>query len=352
MAALFVRVLAAVLCVLVCGARAFAAGTDCDRACLRNALDRYLDAVIKHDPSGAPLFVGFRQTENAVVVRLGTGVWQTVTALGRVQRRYLDAVSGQAGYFGIVEENGSQAVATLRLRVEEKKVTEAEWIIARKDAFGPNGPGGALVNPESLIANPPPERTVPKDARASRAALQAIANSYFDGLSTHDGSIILHEPGCTRIENGTVMTGRGRGAGAGRGAAPDGGGAQPAPGAAPANGRGGDCSSNLEQLNVSLVAARRYPVIDEEAGVALGMVVFMRKPGTTTRRNMLSEWFFIDNNKIRTIYAAMFYPPPEAPVPNWPPYDGHWPLPATFVSGDAQPVSRGGAAPVAPAPNR
>ena len=43
---------------------------------------------------------------------------------------------------------------------------------------------------------------------------------------------------------------------------------------------------------------------------------------------MFSEWFFIDNAKIRLIYSAMFYPPPDQPVPNWPPYDGNWPLPA------------------------
>jgi hypothetical protein len=229
-------------------------------------------------------------------------------------------VSGQAGFFGIVKEGGNEAVATLRVRVDDRKITEAEWVVARKDAFGPNGPGGALVNPESLIANPPPERTVPKEARASREAMLAIANSYFDGLTTHDGSIIMHQPDCSRIENGTVMTGgRGRGAGAARGAQ-----------AAPAPPGGTDCSSNLENLNVSLVAARRYPIVDEEAGVVLGMVVFMRKPGTTTRRNLLTEWFFVDNKKIRTIYAAMYYPPPEMPVPNWPPYDGNWPLPATF----------------------
>jgi hypothetical protein len=65
------------------------------------------------------------------------------------------------------------------------------------------------------------------------------------------------------------------------------------------------------------------------------MVVFMRKPGTTTRRNLLTEWFFVDDNRIRTIYAAMFYPPPEQPVPNWPPYDGNWPLPAAIVPGQA-----------------
>jgi hypothetical protein len=106
----------------------------------------------------------------------------------------------------------------------------------------------------------------------------AIANSYFDGLTTHDGSVIIHEPGCSRIENGTTVTGHGRGAGAGRGAASDGRGAPATPGGFP----DGDCSSNLENLNVSLVAARRYPIVDEEAGVVLGMVVFMASSPDST----------------------------------------------------------------------
>src|SRR5262249_3222024 len=120
------------------------------------------------------------------------------------------------------------------------------------------------------------------------------------------------------LENGVTMTGRGAGP---RGGA--------------ATGRGGtsgvtDCTSGLETINIQNVAARRYPIVDEEAGVVLAMAVFIRKPGTTTRRNTLSEWFFRETNKIRTIYAAMFYPPPEMPVPNWPPFDGNWPLPPSF----------------------
>src|ERR1700730_12568806 len=136
------RLLPLLLCVM---GSTFAAANDCDRTCLKTSLDQYLAAVIKHDPAAAPLFVGFRQTANAIVMRPGTGAWKTITGLGKVQRRYLDPVTGQAGYFGIVEESGNQAVATLRLRVEDRKIAEAEWVIARKDAFGPNGPGGALV---------------------------------------------------------------------------------------------------------------------------------------------------------------------------------------------------------------
>jgi hypothetical protein len=96
-----------------------------------------------------------------------------------------------------------------------------------------------------------------------------------------------------------------------------------------------DCTSNLATINIEMVAARRYPIVDEEAGVVLAIAVFIRKPGTTTRRNALSEWFVIDNNKIRSIYSAMFYPAPEAPVPNWPPYNGNWPLPAALASSAA-----------------
>jgi hypothetical protein len=326
------RVLTCAAVALTGSAHVFAAANDCDRACLKTALDQYLNAVIKHDPSAAPLFAGFRQTENAVVVRPGTGVWKTVTALGKVQRRYLDPVSGQAGYFGTVEESSDLAIVTVRVKVENRKITEAEWLIARKANPGLNGltatgqPSGNFFEPDNLAASPPPDKPVAKEARSSREAMIAATNSYFDGITTHDGSIIMAFPGCSRTENGNTVTGRGRG-----------------PAAAKAKGdpnSPNDCTSNLATINVQLVAARRYPVVDEEAGVVLALAVFLRKPGTTTRRNMFSEWFTIENNKIRSIYSAMFYPAPEEPVPNWPPYEGNWPLPASF------------AVPAVPAPNR
>jgi hypothetical protein len=302
------------LALVMAGSGSLFAAVDCDRACLRTTLDQYLTAVTKHDPSSAPLFIAFRQTENATVVKLGSGVWKTVTALGKVQRRYLDPVSGQAGYFGLIEESGAPAIATVRLKVENKKITEAEWVISRKGDPGLNGPaGGNVFDPDNLIANPPTDKPVAKEARIPREAMIAIANSYFDGITTHDGSIIMAYPGCIRLENGVTM--------AGRGAAPRGGGPDAVR----------DCTSGLETINIQNVAARRYPIVDEEASVVLAMAVFIRKPGTTTRRNMFGEWFFLDNNKIRTIYATLFYPPPEMPVPNWPPFDGNWPLPPTLA---------------------
>ncbi len=297
----------AALIVLLTSANVYAAGQPCDRACLKTTLDAYLNAVIRHDPAAAPLMIGFRQTENAIAVRPGTGLWKSMTGLGAVDRRFFDPVTGQAAYFGIIEEGAEKAVVTLRLKVDDRKISEAEWLLARKGEWGPNGPGGNVFNPESLAMNPPPERTVPKARRLPRESLVAITNSYFDALTTHDGEVMIHEPGCTRIENGTVMTNR-----PGRNGGPP----------------SGDCASGLTNFNASIVAARRYPLVDEDAQAVLALAVFLRKPGSPVRRNMFSEWFFIDNAKIRLIYSAMFYPPADQPVPNWPPYDGNFPLPA------------------------
>src|SRR5687767_7780812 len=76
----------------------------CNRDCLRSTLDRYLEAVVSKDPGKAPLAVGIRQTVNAINIATGRSVWQSVTALGEVQRKYFDPVTGQAGYYGTLKE--------------------------------------------------------------------------------------------------------------------------------------------------------------------------------------------------------------------------------------------------------
>jgi hypothetical protein len=284
------------------------AAATCDRACLKTALDQYLNAVVQHNPSAAPLSVGFRETQNATVYRPGKGLWQSAKALGKLQRRYFDPVSEQAGYFGLIDEASGPAIVGLRLKVEDRKIAEAEWVIARKGdpGLGPLGGGqanAAYNDAEYLLAHAPTDRVIPKGERLSRADLIAITNSYFDGLSAHDGSLIIAQPGCVRIENGTLTTQR---------PLPDGG--------------KSDCTSEGAMRNIFAVTARRYPIADEEAGVVLGLGLFERKPGTSMRRNLLSEWFYIEQGKIKTIYAAMYYPDQEAMAPNWPPFYGNWPV--------------------------
>jgi hypothetical protein len=283
-----------------------ASAATCDRACLKAALDQYLAAVVEHNPSAVPLSVGFRQTENSMVRRPGTGLWQSAKALGKLQRRYFDTESGQAGYFGTLEEANGTAIATLRLKVDDRKITEAEWLLSRKGdpGIGPQAgrqAAAAFNDSDYLTAHPPMERTVPKSERLSRADLAAITNSYFDGLTAHDGSLIIAHPGCIRLENGVLTTQR-----------------------PVENGTPADCTGTGAMVNIFAVTSRRYPIVDEEAGAVLALGVFQRKPGVAMRRNMFSEWFFIEQGKIRSIYSSMFYPEQDAVVPNWPPYDSNW----------------------------
>jgi len=324
-------------------------------------LDQYLAAVVAHDPSKAPLVVGFRQTENAVNVAPGQGMWQSATALGKVQRRYFDPVTGQAGYYGTVMEGDEPAIVTVRLRVEDNALTEAEWYIARANdpgLSGPRQPGrppANLHNPEYLEQNPPRQDAVPEAQRVDRATLSRIVDSYFDAITSHDGSIALTHKGCGRAENGTPAPG-----GDFLPPAPPRAGqpAAPAPGNAPGTPAGQnppqpgvgsrDCVAGLENFNLSMVVARRTPLIDVEAQVVLATGVFIRRPGSPTPRNVASWWFVIDDAKIRTTYTAMFYPPPQLAVPNWPPYEGHWPLAQSIVpAAPATPASGGGPAPTA-----
>jgi len=323
------------------------AQTACDRACLRTTLDQYLNAVVKHDPTAAPLVVGFRQTENAINTRPPNGVWKTVTGLGKAQRRYFDAVTGQAAYFGTVDEGANPAIVSVRVRVEDRKITEVEWYIARADdpgLSGPRRPGGPPANnfnSEYLTQNQPPERVVPVAMRSDRATLLRIVDSYFDAITSHDGSVAMTHQGCGRVENG-APTPAGRflppatpAAGAAPNAAPRGnapaagGNAPAARGNAPAGGN--DCVGGLQNFSGQMAVARRMPLVDEEAQAVLAYAVFVRRPGVATPRNTFSELFNIEEAKIRTVHAAMFYPPPELAVPNWPPYDGNWPLPPAFV---------------------
>ena len=200
----------------------------------------------------------------------GEGLWKSASALGKVQRRYLDPVTGQAAYFGFVEEGDGLSIATLRIRVVDKKVVEGETIVGRKI--------DGTFNADGLLAQPPSETPA---AKASRETLQKAAASYFEGLANSDGSVVLHHNGCYRIENGLLLTGRPI-----RDAKPD------------ANG--------------------------EMAGVVLGMGILERPPGAKRPdgsiypRNLLSEYFLIDGNQIRGIYAAMHYMTPDvADAPGW-----------------------------------
>ncbi len=293
---------------------ATASAQDCNRACLTRHLDTYLTAVGNHKPEAAGLWVGFRQTENAVVIPEGQGAWRNVTGLGSIQRRYLDPVQGQAGYFGTVRMGEEEAVVAIRLKVKWNQVTEAEWFIARKSDPGMTGePGKTPFNIDTLRATLPAQRVVPKGERLQREALQAVVNTYFDGITNHNGYIVKGHPGCTRYENGFPTFNSAMTAGMDIG-----------------NNGKTDCRTQAD-FGVATVAIRDYFVIDEEAQAVMVSAMFLREAKNAKRRNHFTEVFHLDHGKIRDVHAAFYYAPEDRPVPNWPPYtDGLYPLPSAY----------------------
>jgi hypothetical protein len=307
---------AAVVLAVIPAPLAGADSAKCDRACLVRALNLYLSAVLNHDPSFAPLDANFRCTENAMVMKPGEGIWKSAAGLGNVRFSYFDPVNESAVYFGDIKEGTgalrTTGIATLRIRVVDRKITEGELVIAR--------PGNGILSVDGLTAHMPPKMVpldyVAKRTGSTREGMVAAANSYFDGLQNHDGSHVLQQKGCVRVENGVTTAGH---------PADEPGAAVPAPvkGAPPVS---EDCGSGMEVFKATIAAVdhRRFPVIDEEAGVVLGMAVFNRPPGakrpdgTPFPRNLLTEIFAVENNRIRGIYAAMHYMFPDVPdAPGW-----------------------------------
>ncbi len=291
---------------------ASASAQDCNRDCLTSHLNTYLDAVTQHTPANGNLWEGFRQTENSVVIPAGQGVWENVTALGSIQRRYFDPLQSQAGYYGTVMMGAEEAVVAIRVKVQWDKVTEAEWFISRKSDVGVNGTGNTPFDLEMLRKTLPAQRVVPPSERSQRELLQAIVNSYFDGITSHNGYIVKGHPGCTRYENGfpTFNSPMREGNDIG-------------------NDGKTDCRTQAD-FGVAIVAIRDFYVIDEESQTVMVSAVFRREAGEERRRNHFTEVFHVDGGKIRDIHAAFYYAPEDRPVPNWAPYDGLFPLPASY----------------------
>ena len=180
---------------------AVAPAEPCDRQCLFGMVEQYLTAMVAHDPAQAPIAEGAKYTENGQALTLPDGLWKIASGLRPYRNLLAEPEMGAVGGFAVVEENGQPVILALRLKVEDKKITEMETIVLRKE------PGG-FANPDALVTPRPDfDRVEPADTRRSRDELIQIANTYFSALQNNDGSI--HPPfadDCNRIENGTQTT--------------------------------------------------------------------------------------------------------------------------------------------------
>jgi hypothetical protein len=189
---------------------AYSASASCDRACLNEVAEKYLAAMLAHDPSKAPLAKKARYTENGVELPLPDGLWRTVQSIGPYRLFVTDAKEGSVGFFVKAQENGSMVLFSTRLKVVRGQITEMESYAARlSNTVG--GAQAALLGPEQLGDSPRKQflTAIPPERRLPREKLMSIANSYFTGLENNSGDRVPpFADDCFRLENGSQTTGR------------------------------------------------------------------------------------------------------------------------------------------------
>jgi hypothetical protein len=318
---------------IVVGQRGQAAAAPCDRGCLLSIADTYLAALVAHDPAKAPMASNARFTEQAKMLAVGEGLWKTaVEGATTFKIPVPDPVAGQIGLIVMMKasasafpappgrggapaaaETGPAAIQlALRLKVQNRQITEAEHVIARI------ANAGQLANlqtprPALMAAVPPAERS-------PRQLMLLIGNSYYDSIVQSDGDATPYADDCGRRENGMHT--------AGAGAPPPVPGATPPAGGPPGGFRLQGCRQQMFSRGLSYITSidlRRVWIADEEKGLVFGLTMF-RQPmepksvtilnpdGTTSERPMnfnpfdleAAHIFKIRGGKIHEIEAMGF----------------------------------------------
>jgi hypothetical protein len=182
-------------------AQANAAPVTVTRAQLYAVLDNYLAALKSKNPAGVKWAKQVRNTENNVALMVGDGLWRTITALGTYDLRFADPQLGQVGFFGTVTETEETAAFTLRLKVVDGQVAEAETLVVRQLDSGIKFEG------QKFEDKPAMNEMLGAAARLPRARMVSLANGYFDTLQLNDGTLFTKfHPNCKRVENGVQTT--------------------------------------------------------------------------------------------------------------------------------------------------
>jgi hypothetical protein len=271
----------------------------CDRTCLESIADQYLAAMVAHDASRAPLAKNLIFTENTIKLPPTEGLWFTASGLGDFKFYICDLQEGQVAWTGIAREHNKPVLLSVRLKVENRRITEAESIVVRD------------VN-EGVLGNlkvPPPgfTETLAPSERLSRKDMLRMTDIYFEALDKLNDSAIPWDMDAYRIENGMVTCGTIPNA------------APPLPGMPSSR----SCKTPDGIIppvlkTIHNVRPRRTPVIDEERGLTWGLYCFnhrglavIKMPDGTTQPSYsttpssmpFADMFKTKNGKLRGIFA-------------------------------------------------
>ena len=187
----------------------------CDRECLKEFVDKFLDALTSHDPGKIPLAGNIHYTENGQTLNLGDGLWGTVTSIGDYRIYATDPGGGAAGFFGLITETSTPVILAVRLKAERNTITDIDVVTVPQETMGPRGgtltlfaPHLAEVVEPANFTEPDPvfSAIVPPTARPLSAQLVEAAHAYYQGIEQRDGAVVPFADGCVQRIDGVRVT--------------------------------------------------------------------------------------------------------------------------------------------------
>ncbi len=252
-----------------------AGGSSCDRRCLLRFLTDYTEALTDNDASRLTVTPNVRVTSNGVVTTLGKGeMWGPGRRLP-YRQALVDPLSGAAVFYGVVDNGGQDAFYIVRLKIEQRKITEVEEVSYAKPAGGFGADPASLTLPDRIF-----DTVLPPDERVSRQQLFDIANQYFDAVSHKiDYHLVPWHPECQRVELGTFTVNAPRTA--------------------------GSCGGEFQKADVKWnVRNRRFYIADVDRGVVMAIGNFMTPPEYPKNNgSVVFETFKVQDGLIRQIHA-------------------------------------------------
>jgi hypothetical protein len=291
----------------------------CDRACLENYIDRYLDAMMAKEVSPKLFARDCKFTENGVQLPLGNeGLWYGMSGKGTYKFYVPDIETQQVAFIGTVKEGGTSGGAkpaapttiavAIRLKIVNGLITEAEQLAIRPEQslFADAKPAPSRFPPtgEAVenMGSPHPMflEAIPENKRNTREDLVRIGNYYFAGLQRNDGKgYYPFTEDAVRFENGIMACGLDTEG-------------KLIPGACKKQ-----FESGLEGI-VSRVRDRRFVAVDRERGIAFAFGFFDHEQINWTWQ--LAELFKIEGENIRRI-EAVFHRCPYGMNSGWSTYE-------------------------------
>jgi hypothetical protein len=308
---------------LPCLAQAQANKVSCDRACLEKYVDRYMDAMLKHDPSLDLLSRDCKFTENGVRLPLGgEGLWLNISGKGNYKFYVPDVETQQIAFIGTAREGAANkqgeaplVAIALRLKIANDRITEAEQLVIRQEGTGMGGPQAPSTGASVEKMGAPHEiykQAIPEAERASREELIKTANYYFSGMQKNDGKgYYPFTDDCHRIENGMAATNV---------PVPEGQ-KRPDPKTATMYSSAWGCKEQFESGLIGFVTRirdRRFVAVDRERGIAFAFGFFDHDRINWTWQ--IAELFKVEKGKIRRI-EAVFHRCPYGMNSGWSTYE-------------------------------